>query len=223
MPYVPKKRRFHLTWKMGIVFVCIAVGIAALVFWRMDHSEVQGEFHACEFTNSQMRDLEQQSTQTIELEDYLFYGETLSLYMDPYDGEEDEIYGKTMELVNICSGEQYNFTVGNTADRQIFLPDLSDGTYEIYLIDSFQRKRVVFADTVYSDAFQTMRRNGKVKEATLIAAGCVWWVALGQLCVPQCGDRDAGCGQGRCAHRSLRTVYDGVGLDRCRVQGQWHR
>ena len=97
---------------MGIVFVCIAVGIAALVFWRMDHSEVQGEFHACEFTNSQMRDLEQQSTQTIELEDYLFYGETLSLYMDPYDGEEDEIYGKTMELVNICSGEQYNFTVG---------------------------------------------------------------------------------------------------------------
>ena len=169
MPYVPKKRRFHLTWKMGIVFVCIAVGIAALVFWRMDHSEVQGEFHACEFTNSQMRDLEQQSTQTIELEDYLFYGETLSLYMDPYDGEEDEIYGKTMELVNICSGEQYNFTVGNTADRQIFLPDLSDGTYEIYLIDSFQRKRVIFADTVYSDAFQTMRRNGKVKEATLIA------------------------------------------------------
>ena len=70
-----------------------------------------------------MRSLEKQSSEVIELEDYLFYGESLALYMDPYDGEEDGIYGKTMELVNICSGKQYNFTIGNTADRQIYLPE----------------------------------------------------------------------------------------------------
>ncbi|MEI3406338.1 MAG: hypothetical protein V8Q79_07135 [Christensenellales bacterium] len=47
-------------------------------------------------------------------------------------GREIRSSGKTLELVNICSGTQYSFTVGDAADRQIYLPDLEEGTYEIY-------------------------------------------------------------------------------------------
>ncbi|MEI3147911.1 MAG: hypothetical protein V8T10_08265 [Merdibacter sp.] len=54
-------------------------------------------------TNSQIRELEQQQEEIIELEDYLFYGESLALYMDPYDGEGDPIVGKTLELVNVAA------------------------------------------------------------------------------------------------------------------------
>lgn len=169
MRYEPRKRQFRWTWKLGVALVLMALLLSFLVMYLFQSNEVQADFHACDYTNSQMLDLQDQSQQTIELEDYLFYGETLALYMDPYDGEEDDIYGKTMELVNICTGDQYSFTIGNTVDRQIFLPDLSDGTYEIYLIDSFQRKRVVFVEAVQSEPFQTVRREGKVKEATLIA------------------------------------------------------
>ena len=165
MRYEPRQRQLRLTWKV-VVFLCfLAVAMGTLIYHLLQTQEVYGAFHACGFSSEEMRNLEKQSSEVIELEDYLFYGESLALYMDPYDGEEDGIYGKTMELVNICSGKQYNFTIGNTADRQIYLPDLEDGTYEIYLIDSFKRKRVVFASALASDAFQTMRRNGKVKEA----------------------------------------------------------
>lgn len=170
MRYEPRKRSFRMTWKLGVLFVCVAVLISFLLIHFLRQPEIQGSFHACNFSNSEMKDLQDQSTNVIELEDYLFYGETLSLYMDPYDGEQDPIYGKMMELVNICSGEQYSFTIGNTADRQIYLPDLSDGTYEIYLIDSFEKKRVVFSSAIQSDPFQTMRRDGKVKQATLTAS-----------------------------------------------------
>ncbi len=169
MRYEPRKRQFRWTWKLGVVLVLLVLLLSFLLMFLFRSTEVQADFHACDYTNSQMLDLQDQSQQTIELEDYVFYGETLALYMDPYDGEEDDIYGKTMELVNICTGEQYSFTIGNTVDRQIFLPDLSDGTYEIYLIDSFQRKRIVFAEAVQSEPFQTVRREEKVKEATLIA------------------------------------------------------
>lgn len=169
MPYVARKRRFHLTWKTGLALGAVLILSIFAIYRLLDQPPKQGAFTACDYGNNEMRELQNQSDKTIELEDYLFYGETLSLYMDPYDGEEDEIYGKTMELVNICTGEQYNFIIGNTADRQIYLPDLTDGTYEIYLIDSFERKRVVFAQPTYSEAFQTMRRGGKVKEARLIA------------------------------------------------------
>ena len=106
--------------------------------------------------------LEKQQEEIIELEDYLFYGESLALYMDPYDGEGDPIVGKTLELVNICSGTQYSFTVGDAADRQIYLPDLEEGTYEIYMIDSFTLKRAVFASSVQSETFQCApRRKGR--------------------------------------------------------------
>ena len=169
MRYEPRKRQFKWTWKFGVILAAGIVVLSFMLSYLFRSTEIQGDFHACGFSNSEMRDLQEQSAQTIELEDYLFYGETLALYMDPYDGEEDGIYGKTMELVNICSGEQFSFTIGNTADRQIYLPDLSDGTYEIYLIDSFQRKRVVFANAVHSEPFQTIRREGKVKEVTLVA------------------------------------------------------
>ncbi len=77
MRYEPRKRSFRMTWKLGVLFVCVAVLISFLLIHFLRQPEIQGSFHACNFSNSEMKDLQDQSTNVIELEDYLFYGESL--------------------------------------------------------------------------------------------------------------------------------------------------
>lgn len=170
MKYVPRQRQFRLSWKIVTAAGILLLAMFFLLYYFVFRTPVHGDFQACNWDGDEMvRNLQEQQQETIELEDYLFYGETLALYMDPYDGSADPIIGKTLELVNVCSGKEYSFIVGDKVDRQIYLPDLDTGTYEIYLVDSFQRKRVVFRQATYSEPFDTIRRNGKVKRCQLMA------------------------------------------------------
>ena len=171
MRYEPRQRQHKWIWRIVILAAALLFLISFLLYhFVIEPQEVRGHFQACGWGPDEIREqLEDQQEEIIELQDYLFYGESLALYMEPYDGEGDPIVGKTLELVNICSGTQYSFTVGDAADRQIYLPDLEEGTYEIYIMDSFTLKRAVFQTPVSSDSFDTIRRNGKVKRVQLIA------------------------------------------------------
>ena len=171
MRYEPRQRQRKWIWRIVIAAAALLILVSFLLYhFVVEPQEVRGHFQACGWGPDEIREqLEKQQEEIIELEDYLFYGESLALYMDPYDGEGDPIVGKTLELVNICSGTQYSFTVGDAADRQIYLPDLEEGTYEIYIMDSFTLKRAVFASSVQSETFDTVRRGGKVKRVQLIA------------------------------------------------------
>ena len=171
MRYEPRQRQHKWIWRIVILAAALLILISFLLYhFVIEPQEVRGHFQACGWGPDEIREqLEDQQEEIIELQDYLFYGESLALYMEPYDGEGDPIVGKTLELVNICSGTQYSFTVGDAADRQIYLPDLEEGTYEIYIMDSFTLKRAVFQTPVSSDSFDTIRRNGKVKRVQLIA------------------------------------------------------
>ena len=171
MRYEPRQRQRKWIWRIVIAAAALLILVSFLLYhFVVEPQEVRGHFQACGWGPDEIREqLEKQQEEIIELEDYLFYGESLALYMDPYDGEGDPIVGKTLELVNICSGTQYSFTVGDAADRQIYLPDLEEGTYEIYIMDSFTLKRAVFASSVQSETFDTVRRGGKIKRVQLIA------------------------------------------------------
>lgn len=108
--------------------------------------------------------------ETYEASDYLFYGETLSLFGEAYgESELDSFLGKAIQLENIETGTQYSFTLSGKGDAGISLGQLEEGVYDIFIYDQYTKKRVYFPAPLKSKTLVTMRRNGTVKNITLEA------------------------------------------------------
>ena len=53
----------------------------------------------------------------------------------PYDVlTADEMVGKTLKLVDICTGKELMFSLENKADHQLNLAEVENGFYEVYLV-----------------------------------------------------------------------------------------
>ena len=105
--------------------------------------------------------------ETIELKDYLFYGETLNIYNAPYDiTVPDYFIGKTIKLRNVCDGNEWVYMLGKNADEQIPLENLPIGFYEVFIVDSLKEKRLIATNELY-DEFFTVRRNGLYKKVDI--------------------------------------------------------
>lgn len=104
-----------------------------------------------------------------ELKDFTIYGENLIFYAEPYSPESDDLLGKNVVLRNVETGQETFYTFDSAIDSGISLGTLDEGIYEIYVYDHYLRKRVYFADTLYSEPFYTMRRDGRVKNVQIVA------------------------------------------------------
>ena len=104
------------------------------------------------------------------MKDYLYYGESLDLYEQPYSVENaDTLSGKTVELYNVCTKQSISMTMENYVDQKIRLDELNEGFYEVYIMDNLVKKRIVFEGDLQQNTYQTIKRNQNVYSIQLIA------------------------------------------------------
>lgn len=112
---------------------------------------------------------------SIEVKDYGFYGESLDLYFSNYSlamPKSDTLNGKTVVLKDLIDDKNIitfeNLT--NEIDNQIKLDELKDGFYSIYLQNGEVLSRLFYSSVLsYDNVFYTVRRDGQIKKIELIA------------------------------------------------------
>ncbi|MDY3830675.1 MAG: hypothetical protein SOZ65_07135, partial [Erysipelotrichaceae bacterium] len=112
---------------------------------------------------------------SIEVKDYGFYGESLDLYFSNYSlsmPKSDTLNGKTVMLKDLIDDKNIitfeNLT--NEIDNQIKLDELKDGFYSIYLQNGEVLSRLFYSSVLsYDNVFYTVRRDGQIKKIELIA------------------------------------------------------
>ena len=112
---------------------------------------------------------------SIEVKDHGFYGESLDLYFSNYSlsmPKNDTLNGKTVVLKDLIDDKNIitfeNLT--NEIDNQIKLDELKDGFYSIYLQNGEVLSRLFYSSVLsYDNVFYTVRRDGQIKKIELIA------------------------------------------------------
>ena len=128
-------------------------------------------FMICDYSNTKTQSVLNQLKydEKIELNDYLFYGETLNIYNSSYEiTKADYFIGKTIKVRNICDNSEWVYMLGKNVDEQIPLENLPVGFYEVFVVDSLKEKRLITKNELY-DEFYTVRRNGLSKRIDLIS------------------------------------------------------
>lgn len=105
-----------------------------------------------------------------EMNDYVVYGETLTLYQNAYDGKAtDPMQGNNLMLRNIETDQLTSFTFSGKVDSGIDMSSLEEGIYELYTYDHYQKQRIFFSDTIQAKNLITMRNQGVVKKVKFVA------------------------------------------------------
>ena len=103
------------------------------------------------------------------IEDYFFYGETLSLFDQQYNiFEKSDLLGKTIVLENVCSDDEYFYLIDQDVDGQIPLPQLPDGLYEVFINVNLVKQRVILDEKLF-DEINLVKRANHSKKVELIA------------------------------------------------------
>ena len=171
MSYVPKKK-LKVKWKVAVPFFTLILLVVYLVFNLLispDKGNDNG-YTICGFTPSKTASFINKTFENqYEISDYFYYGETLNLLKQPYDVlTADEMVGKTLKLVDICTGKELMFSLENKADHQLNLAEVENGFYEVYLVYNLSDQRIVMKEPL-KDVFHTVTRNNASKKVELIA------------------------------------------------------
>ena len=171
MQYQPRKR-LRVKWRVAIPFFTLLflIGYLLVHVFFLRESEDPNAVTICDFSaKSTVEKLHIESESQMVISDYFFYGENLNLRKAAYHGEnDDEMIGKTVKLVNLCSGEPYLFNLDNKIDHQINVSELPNGFYELYYVYNLSDQRIVM-DRAVNEIFHTMTRNSQSKKVELIA------------------------------------------------------
>ena len=173
-PRVVPRRRRKLKWRVIIPSFILIVLIGYILFNLLFPKELlidTPSFVICDYSYTKTQSVlnELVYEEKIELNDYLFYGETLNIYNNIYDiNQADYFIGKTIKLRNICDNSEWVYMLGKNVDEHIPLENLPSGFYEVFVVDSLKEKRLVTPSELY-DEFYTVRRNGLNKKINLIS------------------------------------------------------
>ncbi|MEF9920654.1 MAG: N-acetylmuramoyl-L-alanine amidase [Erysipelotrichaceae bacterium] len=173
MVYTPKAKKFKIRWKFAgpflVLLALIIYMVAQFMITALDDSPPK--LTICDFSENKTYDeMSKDYKLTYSTSDYMFYGESFDLLKNPYNPEvNDELVGKTMVFKNLCTGEEYPFSIESSIDRHVALSELSNGYYEVYVIDDMKQKRIVYNQDLKDTSYTTIKRNGKVKEIGLYA------------------------------------------------------
>ena len=171
MAYV-KRARKKIKWKIVIPLVLLIIAMIYLVVTILFPRPKQSEgIQICDYSITKSASLlEKEHTEIYTVTDYFFYGETLTFLKNAYTlGEYDDIYGKTIKLLNLCNGHEVLFQLNNTIDQQIELGELENGMYEVYVISNLKEYRMV-ANQAIRDETHTITRQNKQKKVEVIAS-----------------------------------------------------
>lgn len=174
MKKVKNKKKINVKVWIVVVLVIAALLIGLFAFTQKTNQldKITQDYVETLSSSTVRNNVRPSFEDTYEAKDYTFYGETLSLFGNDYNSEDEELdpfMGKALVLHNIETGKEYNFTFSGNADGAIPLGQLDEGVYEIYVYDQYIKKRVYFDKPVVSDPFVSMRRGGQVKNIVLEA------------------------------------------------------
>lgn len=171
-PKAVSRRRRKLKWKYIIPVILLAmllVYVAGSLLWP-NGAEKPVVKTICDYNAQQSREkVSSIHSPVTEFNDYFVYGETLNIFNSPYElGKKDLFIGKTVILINLCTGLERVYMLESTVDGQIPMEDLEEGFYEVFVMINLQRHRVV-SNEIFTDSFTTIRRNGSFNYVDLIA------------------------------------------------------
>ena len=169
--YVPRKNKIQWKWVL-LVFVVVLLSFSLLDFGlKYQRKEAVNLYGICGLNDNATRNLidQEKNENMMLIQDYLFYGETLNFYAEPYVlDQKDEMAGKTVILKNLCTQEDYMFILEQTIDGQIPIEDLEPGVYLGYIMKNTQ-PYLLYMNEKVSDEFYTVTRYGKNHKVTIKA------------------------------------------------------
>ena len=161
------------TIKTVTAIVAIIVSIVFLAFYFNSQKEepLKTSFEVCDLSQEEIVEKfsQNQYKDLLSMQDYFFYGETLSVFDEEYDiTKANSLLGKTVIVENVCTNEEYFYLIDDDVDGQIPLEQIPEGLYEVFVNVDMVKKRVVVEDKL-NDEISLVRRNNKSKKASLIA------------------------------------------------------
>ncbi|MGL5540781.1 MAG: N-acetylmuramoyl-L-alanine amidase [Erysipelotrichaceae bacterium] len=160
MKYEPRKKRIKpRTLLLGMV----ALGLMVVALSQQNtNKETQDPFTICDFDPQvSLEAVHERDMETYPISDYLYYGETLNLFKDPYLPErKDGLVSKSVTLTNLCTQETNVFILENNRDRQIALDTLTPGLYTLHVNDQMVKKRITSVEPIDS-SFTTITRENQ--------------------------------------------------------------
>lgn len=170
-----KRRKSNFPWVPFSLGFFVVVGLSLyflLPILNKDESLInQSPFTICNYSVSKTQDtLESLSySDTIQMHDYLVYGETLNIFAQNYVlNQKDTFIGKTVKLINLCDGYEWVYMLEGNIDGQIPLELLPNGFYEVYIIDNLIQKRVISSLDI-EDIFYPVNRNNQGKTIEILS------------------------------------------------------
>lgn len=170
-----KRRKSNFPWVPFSLGFFVVVGLSLyflLPILNKDESLInQSPFTICNYSVSKTQDtLESLSySDTIQMHDYLVYGETLNIFAQNYVlNQKDTFIGRTVKLINLCDGYEWVYMLEGNIDGQIPLELLPNGFYEVYIIDNLIQKRVISSLDI-EDIFYPVNRNNQGKTIEILS------------------------------------------------------
>lgn len=169
MPYEPRKRKSSTLNR--ILIVCLVVctlGFFAFSFLNEGEEEL---YQIGSLSSTETKELlETKAQDSYVLSDYFFYGETLNLLKEDYNPEKnDEMFGKSVLLKDLCSDNEQAYVIGTSVDNAILCGDLKEGFYEIYVVENLIEKKAVMDEDVVT-SIKTVIKEDTHYEVTLLAS-----------------------------------------------------
>ena len=156
---------------MAFLIILIIGGYLLNYFNNVENQKSEGIFTVCNLDYKDTLALihENENEDVYEISDYLYYGENLNLFNDPYDiTKKDDIIGRTLILTNMCTNAEMVYLIDGNIDSQIPIELLEDGFYSIKIVYDLTQ-RSAYSEEKIDDIFYTVRRNGESKQIRLIA------------------------------------------------------
>lgn len=170
MAYVKKPKK-RIKWNVAIPLICLViVVIYMLVNILFPSQNDEDGVKICSYNAKRTEALlTVEYEQTYEISDYFFYGENLIFTQKEYDlNKSDDLFGKTIQLRNLCNDKRILFQLTNSVDQQIDLGEIENGFYEVYVLNNLQEYRLVSTEEI-QDIFHTMTRNEITKKVEVIS------------------------------------------------------
>jgi len=170
-----RSRRRKIRWKIVLPFLVLISLILYIILTLMFPHKVeviQPKYTVCDYSLSKAQAVfkTMSYSDTDNLAEHLYYGETLNIYNEPFElGKIDPFVGKTVILRNICDGTELVYMMESNIDRQIPLDALPQGFYEVYVMENLVKTRLIAQDSFYDEFYTIRRHNGLGMEIEIVA------------------------------------------------------
>ena len=176
---VKRKHHYRIRWK-NVILLAVALALIIYLFAGLiglltkNKSSASDTFTACKLSTSSLRKklTDKKYEGTMAMNDYVYYGEHLSLYSEAYTVDGGSGYvGKTIVLKNLCDGTEVTIEkTDGLLDGQIDLRTLPTGFYEVYVVENLLEKRLYTPNTIStSNTFYTVPHNSTRNKVTVYA------------------------------------------------------